>query len=102
VGEKVDKQMETKHPDQTILQLYHELLETELKAIYEVCLLQRGLNMDWLQLKKFIKKDIQEYSPKLDCSIEECSILNVRKWMELWANIDEYKILNIMRWFGGS
>ena len=77
------------------------MLETELKGIYEVCLLQRGLNMDWFQLKKFIKRDIQEYSQKIDCNVEECSILNVRKWMELWASIDEYKILNIMRWFWG-
>lgn len=58
--------------------------------------------MEWSELKKFIKRDIHQYSQKLDCIIEQCSILNVRKWMELWANIDEYKILNIMRWFGGS
>lgn len=47
------------------------------------------------------KKDIEEYGKKIDVQVEECSLIYVRKWIELWIEVDEYKILNIMRWFGG-
>ena len=83
------------------MQRYHNLLEIEFRAIFEICLLQKEVSMSWSNIKKFINKDIVDYSKKIDSNIEDCCILNIRKWMELWVDIDEYKILNIMRWFGG-
>ena len=82
--------------------MYHNLLQIEIKSIFETCLLQRQLNLSWDDLKSLIHRDIQKYSKKIDNYIEELTILNIRKWMELWMNVDEYHILNIMRWFNSS
>lgn len=30
------------------------------------------------------------------------NLMIIRKWMEIWIEVDEFEILNIMRWFQGD
>ena len=69
----------------------------------EVGLFQKQLCMDWAELKRFLLKDLREKARRVDAlQEEECSIVTVRQWLELWIEVEEYKILNMMRWFGGN
>jgi hypothetical protein len=58
VGEKVGKQLETRHSDQEVLERYHRLLETEMAAIHAIGLAQGEVAMSWQQVRKFMRRDI--------------------------------------------
>ncbi len=67
-------------------------------------LFQREIGLSsWDKVQAFMVQDIVEKGKRIDLTIKETTdVIYVRKWMELWTQVDEYQVLNMVRFFNGG